>query len=471
MATLSGSERDNLPDSAFAYIEPGGTKDASGKTTPRSKRHYPIHDEAHIRAALSRIGQGKRFAAEAKGKVMAAAKSNGIHHDDEASETGRSLESMYPEVRYIYAAPEIRSADGQPPHITGYAASFGKLSRRLGGFVERVMPTAFNEARSANWPDVVCRYNHKSDMVLGTSGAGTLKLDVDERGLHYDVIPPNHRGDVLELIQRGDVRYSSFAFRCNVPGEDDEWGVTGYNVPMRSLRNVALLDVAPVLDPAYRDTTATARNMTGAIESLASWVDADPAEVRSMLDAGQAMRFFTRTDRPTAKPVTEEARGDMLDDPAVALRNWKFEEAPAEAPAPDAPESDEDALDDTPAARSAEEILAHAEETRAMHNHETMCRKYVHGEPCVLGAGHDGDCNGRCWGNKDGIPCAMADGHSGEHVPHAYDDGNGPGRGRPRSTAMRDGEEADGGEETRTLLGTQALAEVFALRARLTRID
>lgn len=472
MATLSAAERDRLPDSAFAYIESGGSKDASGRTLPRSKRHYPVHDEPHIRAALSRIGQGARFAAQAKGKVMAAAKAKGIGHDDEASATGRSLESLYPEVRYIYAAPEIRSAgDGEPPHITGYAASFGKISRRLGGFVERVMPTAFNEARSASWPDVVCRYNHKSDMVLGTSGSGTLQLNVDERGLFYDVLPPNHRGDVLELIQRGDVRYSSFAFRCNIPGADDEWGVTNYNVPMRSLNNVALLDVAPVLDPAYRDTTATARNMTGAIESLASWVDADPVEVRSMLDAGQAMRFFTRTDRPSAKPVPDEVRGDMLDDPAVALRNWKFEDAPVETPVPGAPEDDEDKLDDTPAARSSDEILAHAEETRAMHNHATMCRKYTHGEPCVLGAGHGDECRGRCWGNKDGVPCSMADGHTGDHVPHAYDDGNGPGRGRPRLSSLRDGEEASEGEETRTLLGTEALAEVYALRAKLTPIS
>lgn len=52
----------NLPDSAFACIDAGGTKDADGKTTPRSKRHYPHHsasgevDEAHLNNALSRIG-------------------------------------------------------------------------------------------------------------------------------------------------------------------------------------------------------------------------------------------------------------------------------------------------------------------------------------------------------------------------------------------------------------------------------
>jgi hypothetical protein len=52
----------NLPDSAFACIDSGGTKDSDGKTTPRSKRHYPHHnsggglDQAHLNNALSRLG-------------------------------------------------------------------------------------------------------------------------------------------------------------------------------------------------------------------------------------------------------------------------------------------------------------------------------------------------------------------------------------------------------------------------------
>lgn len=53
----------NLPDSAFAWIAPGGKKDSGGKTVPRSLRHFPHHDEggspdeAHVRNALARIPQ------------------------------------------------------------------------------------------------------------------------------------------------------------------------------------------------------------------------------------------------------------------------------------------------------------------------------------------------------------------------------------------------------------------------------
>jgi len=57
---------------------------------------------------------------------------------------------------------------------------------------------------------------------------------------------------------------------------------------------VQLVDVAPVLDPAYPDATAGARALNGAVQSLADWVQADVEEVRSRLNEGRAMEFFKR---------------------------------------------------------------------------------------------------------------------------------------------------------------------------------
>ena len=54
---LSSKDMNNLPDSDFAYISPGGSKDSEGKTTPRSLRHLPIPDAAHVRNALARLNQ------------------------------------------------------------------------------------------------------------------------------------------------------------------------------------------------------------------------------------------------------------------------------------------------------------------------------------------------------------------------------------------------------------------------------
>jgi hypothetical protein len=79
-----------LPDSAFAFVESGGTKDAEGKTVPRRLRHFPIknaqgkYDPAHVRNALARIAQGARFSSEARPKVLAAAKALGIEVSDDS---------------------------------------------------------------------------------------------------------------------------------------------------------------------------------------------------------------------------------------------------------------------------------------------------------------------------------------------------------------------------------------------------
>jgi HK97 family phage prohead protease len=103
-AVISGADRNNLPDSAFAYIEPGGTKDSTGRTAPRSLRHFIIVDAAHVRDALARIAQGAQFSAEARPKVMAAAKKFGIQVSESAAmDFGEFADSM----RAALAIPSV----------------------------------------------------------------------------------------------------------------------------------------------------------------------------------------------------------------------------------------------------------------------------------------------------------------------------------------------------------------------------
>jgi hypothetical protein len=60
-AVWSTSYKNNLPDSAFLYVESGGKKDDEGKTVPRSLRHFPYKDSngkidiIHLRNAIARI--------------------------------------------------------------------------------------------------------------------------------------------------------------------------------------------------------------------------------------------------------------------------------------------------------------------------------------------------------------------------------------------------------------------------------
>jgi HK97 family phage prohead protease len=309
-----------LDDAQFAFIEIGGQRDQGGRTIPRSLRHFPLNDEAAVRAALNQAPQSP-WKKEAAAAILAAARKYKITVDGGTRAMFGILNPSemggFPERRFTRFPPEIRSdAHSGPSHIFGYAAAFGKLSRKLGGFVEQVDPLAFNESKATGWPDVVCRYNHKDDALLGTTHARTLVLATDDTGLVYDVIPPNSRSDVLEYVQRGDIRHSSFAFRV-FPG-GDEWGVSDFNYPMRTLLGVQLVDVAPVLDPAYPDATAAARAVNGAVESLAGWVQGDPEEVRSRLAQGRAMEFFRRTGDGGGRPKPEDRVKRPVPKPAMS---------------------------------------------------------------------------------------------------------------------------------------------------------
>ena len=81
-----------------------------------------------------------------------------------------------------------------------------------------------------------------------------------------------------------------------------------FNYPMRTLMSVQLVDVAPVLDPAYPDSTAGARALNGAVQSLSDWVQGDLEEVRSRLSEGRAMEFFRRTDNIGGPKTDQRAK-------------------------------------------------------------------------------------------------------------------------------------------------------------------
>lgn len=62
-ATWTTAYQNDLPDSAFLFIESGGSKDSTGRTEPRSLRHFPVRDAngdvdlPHLRNAIARIPQ------------------------------------------------------------------------------------------------------------------------------------------------------------------------------------------------------------------------------------------------------------------------------------------------------------------------------------------------------------------------------------------------------------------------------
>jgi uncharacterized protein len=178
---------------------------------------------------------------------------------------------MKRETRQI-AGPGVtleQRADGQQPVIVGYGSVFYDpanpgteydLRSSWGGFVERIMPGAFD--RAIREDDVRALYNHDPNHVLGRS-PNTLKLSVDSRGLRYEIAPPDTQTgrDVAASIQRGDITGSSFSFSV----DEESWhetrdATTGQTTTIREIRAVKLYDVGPVTFPAYEASTAGVRS-------------------------------------------------------------------------------------------------------------------------------------------------------------------------------------------------------------------
>ena len=86
---------------------------------------------------------------------------------------------------------EIRDAnkkEGFIGQIAGYAIVFNKPSVPNAPFIEYIAPTALN---NVDLSDVLALYNHDYANVLGRVDAGTLKLSIDNVGLHFVLDMPD----------------------------------------------------------------------------------------------------------------------------------------------------------------------------------------------------------------------------------------------------------------------------------------
>lgn len=224
------------------------------------------------------------------------------------------------ERRNTKQAVELRAAESGLGTLFGYASVYNRYSQNLGGFVEQVAPGSFAKS-IGDKVAIVARYNHDDNYLLGTTDAATLRLIDDETGLGYEVDLPNTTSgrDVSELSKRGDLRYSSFAFHTL----EDEWSVTEQGFPLRTLRSVHLIDVAPVNSPAYLDSTAGVRSLA---ERVGIEVDAlqvaTTAEIRSLL-LGEPIDIPAVEARSEEAQETEQAQGDTH--ASVTLRQRELE--------------------------------------------------------------------------------------------------------------------------------------------------
>lgn len=261
-----------LPDSAFLYVAPGGEKDDTGRTVPRDLRKFPVRDAqgnldmAHLRNAMSRIPQADLSQA-IKDRLTAACQ----RLMDQMNRSEASYEEF--EVRGTDLWPdadfELR-AEGDGLSLTGYAALYGVPSLPIpggprGAFTETIRAGAFTRTLLRK-PDVTLRYQHNlTSLPLARTKAGTMSLAEDERGLRVAAsLPDNEIGrPVRDAIRRGDISGMSFRFR--VPSKAGEAWSADYT--KRELLDIALGAEVSVVDfPAYPDTSVFVRHLAEAAE-------------------------------------------------------------------------------------------------------------------------------------------------------------------------------------------------------------
>jgi hypothetical protein len=200
---------------------------------------------------------------------------------DERQQMTTIVERRVNSVEFDIRSGEMAS-DGMS--FTGYAAVFDSPSEPL-PFTEVIKGGAFKRSlKSRN--EIKLFMNHNTDVVLGSSRAGTLRLSEDSRGLLAEAdLPDTTAGrDLSVLMQRGDVNSMSFGF--SVPPRGDTWSDDGAT---RELHQVRLHEVSIVTGfPAYQATTASVRSLD--ILATRTAVDVDAlSDAITRLEAGETL--------------------------------------------------------------------------------------------------------------------------------------------------------------------------------------
>jgi HK97 family phage prohead protease len=182
--------------------------------------------------------------------------------------------------------PTVEVRDEGSPKIRGLAAAYQKWSLDLGGFREIIEPGAFDRVLSKRKLDVVALFDHEGQP-LGRTTSGTLRLSTDERGLNYEIDPPDTQlgRDVQTLIRRRDLFGSSFAF--TVDPKSEAWSQDEKGNTTRTIREFSgLYDVSIVTHAAYGPATSVA------VRSLERWRSENltAQEQREIVEQAAAVR-------------------------------------------------------------------------------------------------------------------------------------------------------------------------------------
>jgi HK97 family phage prohead protease len=215
----------------------------------------------------------------------------------------------------IRTAPELRESEGKR-YIRGLIP-YDSPSEWM-GYTEFLAPTAFNKT-IADGADVKALRNHDSNMILGRTKNGTLRLENSEGGLIPEIEineGVSYAMDLWAAVQRKDVDTMSFGFipiQQEIKKTDD-----GEEVRITEARLIEVSFGVPF--PAYPETGSEA--VQRSLEEVLAAQEIDEAgailltETKAKIDEALARRNPPSPEPPAS---TQADTGDMDMKTAVTL--------------------------------------------------------------------------------------------------------------------------------------------------------
>jgi uncharacterized protein len=159
---------------------------------------------------------------------------------------------------YTAAQPlTVRTTPDGSKQVSGYAIVFNSRSVDLGGFVEICAPGMLTRTLREN-PDVLALRDHRQELLIGRTTAGTLDLKVDSTGLAFTVtLPKTAIGeDTSENVRLRNLTGVSFGFST----VEDSWAADTDGNVLRTLLDIDLYEISITSFAAYPATTVSTRS-------------------------------------------------------------------------------------------------------------------------------------------------------------------------------------------------------------------
>lgn len=171
---------------------------------------------------------------------------------------------------------EIRAKTDEKRHLlSGYAIVFNSESENM-GFIETVDSHALDDVDLSS---VFVLYNHDFNNVLGKTGKN-LTLNVDEKGLSFnlELLPSDEH--IFELVQQGIINKMSFGFIV----DSDDWQDSTHRTILK-IKQLQEISLVPV--PSYVGTDIVAKRGLNMSEKTEETQEETP-DLQAELDALKA---------------------------------------------------------------------------------------------------------------------------------------------------------------------------------------